>query len=111
LAFDHVTLAESSPFRAFVTEAAKAMEMRLAIRVQVGNFESLCRLVETGVGIGVLPESSARRHAKTMSIKIVELTDDWAVRNLLACVRKLEALPSFARDLIDLLLAEAPTIT
>jgi len=107
LAFDHVTLAESNPFRALVTEAAKTMEPPLTIRVQVGNFESLCRLVETGVGIGVLPESAARRHAKTMSIRIVELTDDWAVRSLHACMRKLEALPPFAREFIDLLVAEA----
>jgi DNA-binding transcriptional LysR family regulator len=108
VAFDHVTLTESSPFRAFMTEAAKAMEMPITIRVQVGNFESLCRLVEMGVGVGVLPESAARRHAKTMSIRIVELTDDWAFWNLQACVRKLDTLPAFARDLIDLLLAEAP---
>jgi DNA-binding transcriptional LysR family regulator len=107
LGFDHVTLTEPNPFRAFVIEAAKAVEMPLRIRVQVGNFEWLCRLVETGVGIGVLPESAACRHAKTMSIKIVELTDDWAVRNLHACVRRLETLPPFVRDLVDLLLVQA----
>jgi hypothetical protein len=42
-----------------------------------------------------------------MRIKIVELTDDWANRKLLICVRDLKALPIFAVDLIHMLVADA----
>jgi len=106
LAFDYIALMEGNPIQVFLNQAALAAQRPLKNRAQVGDFEALCRLVETGVGIGVLPETAARRHAKTTAIHIVELTDDWAVRSLQACVRNLESLPLYARELIDLLIAE-----
>ena len=61
----------------------------------------------SGVGVGVLPESAASRHAQAMDIAIVPLADAWSVREMQICVRSLEALPSFARELVDLLVADA----
>ena len=51
--------------------------------------------------------SAARRHARTMDIAIVPLSDDWALRRMRICLRSLEALPPFARDLVDLLTRDA----
>ena len=61
----------------------------------------------SGVGVGVLPESAARRHAQTMQLALVPLSDAWSVREMRICVRSLEALPNFARELVDLLEADA----
>jgi DNA-binding transcriptional LysR family regulator len=66
-------------------------------------------MIESNIGVGLLPELAARRHAKTMGIRIIRLSDTWAVRNLEICVRKLESLPAFARELVDLLSADAAT--
>jgi len=55
----------------------------------------------------ILPESAARRHAQTMAIAIVPLADPWAERALQIVVRKLEALPAYARELVDLLVEDA----
>ena len=84
----------------FSLEAADRAHRRLKLRIQVGNFEAMCRLVEANVGIGILPESAARRQAKTSDIHLVGLTDKWALRDLKICVRSLDLLPSFARDLV-----------
>jgi len=35
-----------------------------------------------------------------MSIRRIELTDDWALRNLMICVRREADLPIYARDLV-----------
>ena len=40
---------------------------------------------------------------------MVELTDEWAVRKLQVCVRSLQSLPMFARELVELLVAESKT--
>ena len=64
-------------------------------------------MIEANVGIGVVPYSAASRHAKTLNIRTVELTDEWAVRKLQICVRSQQALPAFARDLVELLVAES----
>ena len=36
-----------------------------------------------------------------MAIKAVDLTDPWAVRDLTICVRDLDALPPYARQLVE----------
>jgi len=66
-------------------------------------------MIEATVGVGVLPESAARRHAQAMAIAIVPLRDDWSLRNRSICVRQLDALPLFARELVELLVEDAQT--
>ncbi|TFW09592.1 LysR family transcriptional regulator [Oxalobacteraceae bacterium OM1] len=107
LDYEHVGLHETSAIHAFVTNAAETAAKPLKIRIQVGNFEAVCRMVEAGVGIGILPESAARRHAQTMAIRIVQLEDEWALRKLQICVRSMRLLPHFARELVELLGANA----
>jgi DNA-binding transcriptional LysR family regulator len=107
LDLDQVGLSEASAIHAFTQHAAHALGKSLRLRIQVGNFEAACRMIEAAVGVGVLPESAARRHALTMKIRIVPLSDAWAVRALQICVRRLDDLPSFARDLVELLIADA----
>lgn len=107
LDLDHVGLHESSAIHSFLRRVSDQLHVPIKQRIQVGNFETACRMIESGVGVGVLPESAARRHALAMAIELVPLADDWAVREMLICVRSLEALPSFARELVDLLVADA----
>jgi uncharacterized membrane protein len=45
-----------------------------------------------------------------MAIAIVPLADPWAIRSMQICVRSLGALPLFARDLVDLLVADAASV-
>ena len=42
-----------------------------------------------------------------MDIRVVPLSDEWATRNLQILVRSLEALPLFAKWLVDALLADS----
>jgi DNA-binding transcriptional LysR family regulator len=107
LAYDHVGMQEASAIHAFLHTQAEQLKRTLKLRIQVGNFEALCRMVEAGIGVGMLPESAARRHRQTMDIRIVALADDWALRRLHVCMRSLDQLPAFARELVDLLRADA----
>ena len=104
---DHVGLQESSAIHAFLRQVCDQLHRPLRLRIQVGNFEAACRMVEAGVGVAILPESAARRHAQAMAIAIVPLSDPWAVREMKICVRSLDALPAFARDLVDMLVDDA----
>ena len=73
----------------------------LRLRVQLRSFDAVCRLVERNVGIGIVPRTTSMRAAKSMTIKSVELTDSWALRELTICVRDLDALPPYARQLVE----------
>jgi DNA-binding transcriptional LysR family regulator len=106
LEYDYVGLHEASAIHAFLAQAASSLYKSIKTRIQVGNFEAVCRMIEANAGIGILPESAARRYEKTMSIRIVQLSDEWALRELCICVRSLQLLPAFARELVDLLIAD-----
>lgn len=107
LELDHVGLHEASAIHGFLRQACDRIHRVLPTRIEVGNFEAACRMVEAGVGVSILPSSAARRHAQTMAIDTVALSDDWSLREMQICLRSLQALPAFARDLVDLLVADA----
>ncbi|WDD90637.1 LysR substrate-binding domain-containing protein (plasmid) [Burkholderia sp. FERM BP-3421] len=106
LDYDFVGLPEASAIHAFLKRAAADLQRTLRWRIQVSNFETACRMIEANVGVGVLPEGTARRHARGMALRIVALDDAWAERKLQICVAQRDALPLFARRLVDLLIED-----
>jgi DNA-binding transcriptional LysR family regulator len=106
LKFNYIGV-EASAIQSFLNRVVTDLHQTLRIRIQVSNFEELCRMVEASVGIGVLPESAARRHRKTMDFRIIQLNDGWAAHKLQICVRRLESLPQFAQELINLMIEDA----
>jgi DNA-binding transcriptional LysR family regulator len=108
LAFEYVGLSEWSAIHAFLIQAADKLGYPFRFRVEVGSFEAVCRMIEAGVGIGVVPELVAKRYAQRLNIKIVSLSDEWSERKLQICVRNLQQLPSFTRDLVNMLIEDVP---
>jgi DNA-binding transcriptional LysR family regulator len=106
LGFDFVGLDRASALQRFLSEKAERTGRRLRLRVQLRSFDAVCRLVECNVGIGVVPATTAERHAKTMSIHKIELADEWAIRKLTICVRSQADLPIYARELVRHLAAQ-----
>jgi len=106
LQYEHVGLHEASAIHAFLRQVSAAAQRPLRMRIEVGNFETACRLIEADIGVGIVPQSSARRHAERMAIRIVPLADEWSLRQQFVVVKQLEALPGFARDLVDLLVQD-----
>jgi molybdate transport repressor ModE-like protein len=97
---DFVGLDRASALQRFLAEKADRAGRRIKLRVQLRSFDAICRLVECDVGIGVVPETTARRNAKTLDLRIVELADSWALRRMLICTRRLAELPQHAQDLV-----------
>ncbi len=104
LKYEHVSLHEGSAISSFLNQVASDSHQLLRTRIRVGNFESVCRIIEANVAIGIVPESSARRYEKTMRISVLRMADPWSLRKMSICVRNLEQLPSFARHMIDMML-------
>jgi DNA-binding transcriptional LysR family regulator len=83
------------------SSAAQRFFADKASRIQLRSFDMVCRLVECGVGVGIVPETTARRAVKAMAIKVIDLSDAWALRELTICVRDFNALPPYARQLVE----------
>jgi DNA-binding transcriptional LysR family regulator len=105
LDYDFVGLERSSSLQRFLAARAAREGRPLRLRVQLRSFDAVCRLVECGVGVGVVPQTTATRAAKTMAVAVVELADDWAVRELKIVVRADTDLRPDARELVESLRA------
>lgn len=108
LDYDFVSLQAGSAIYAFMNRIVGEQGGTMSVRVQVSSFDALCRMVEANAGIGVLQRSAAMRHLNTTAIHVVELTNPWAERALKICVRDVDALPSFARELVEHLVETVP---
>jgi DNA-binding transcriptional LysR family regulator len=106
-----VGLDRSSAIQRFLSDKAARIGKPLRLRIQLRSFDAVCRMVESNVGIGIVPETTARRAAKTMAIATVALKDSWALRELTICVRDVNSLPPYARQLVDHLRESGDTVT
>jgi len=104
---DFVGLDRASALQRFLADKAARAGRPLRLRIQLRSFDGVCRLVERNVGVGIVPETTARWAARTMAIKAVELTEPWALRELAICVRDYKALAPYARELVDHMRASA----
>jgi len=65
LDYDFVGLDRASALQRFLADKAARIGRPLRLRVQLRSFDAVCRLVECNVGIGIVPETTARRVARS----------------------------------------------
>jgi DNA-binding transcriptional LysR family regulator len=107
LAYDFVGLSAGGAMHSFIGGIAREHGWSMRLRIHVGNYDAMCRLVECRVGIGVATEAAAQRHARTTNIRVLQLVDGWAVQPLKICMRSLDSLSSLARELVQVLVEHA----
>ncbi|MBN3726225.1 LysR substrate-binding domain-containing protein [Burkholderia sp. Ac-20379] len=104
---EFVGLTDGSALHAHLADQARAIGKRITYRAQLRSFDAICRVIESGVGIGIVSRHAAQRAMRTMRLATVELTDDWAYRRLVLCARDFDALPSYTREFAEFLSAGA----
>ncbi|TRX74962.1 LysR substrate-binding domain-containing protein [Pseudomonas mangiferae] len=100
-----VGLTGDNALQQHLTRKAAQAGGRLNLRVRLAGFEPVCRLVGQGVGIGIVPETAARRW-RSIGVRRLRLDEPWALRQLRLCAPSFDALSPHARALADHL---APT--
>jgi DNA-binding transcriptional LysR family regulator len=101
LAYDFVGLENDTVISRLMSAAAVAEGKPLRLRMQLKGFDVVARMIQAGLGIGLLPEVVARNFSRSMKLRIVPLTDSWAKRRMWVCVKDYSALPASARQLVD----------
>ncbi len=92
-----------------MTQGARACGKTLEQRVQASSFDAMCRLVQTRLGITLLPQAVLTQHEQAGRIRVVRLDEDWAVRHMVIVVRDLDGVGHIARSLIDHMQLSAAT--
>lgn len=98
---DFIGLAGDSALQRYLAQHAARAGRILKVRVRLPGFDAICRMVESGVGISVVPEAAALRCGATMAIRALPLSDPWAVRQLTLCARRFSDLPAYTRQLVE----------
>src|SRR5690606_24413776 len=88
-----VGISEASAIQSFLDDIAQRLGKRVKLRVQVGSFDAVCRMVEAGVGIAIVPITCAERYNNRQALRVVRLRDEWARREIRLCRRAGRALP------------------
>ena len=104
LEYPFVMLHAGSAIHTFTSNVASALGRHLDVRIQVRSFEAVCRMVSAGVGIGLVPLGVLYGNGVAPSpVKIIELDEPWAPRDLNICVQRRERLTGFAEQLVSCL--------
>lgn len=98
---DFVGLSPDNPLQQHLAQHAVQAGKPLRLRVRLSSFDAVCRMVASGIGVAVVPQTVARRHTKAAAIRMARLTDSWSLRRLHVCVRRLSELRPPARQLVE----------
>jgi len=85
---DVVALESGSSMMRLLASQAVVAEKTLQLRIQVRSFEAVCRMVQSGLGVGLLPFQAANELGRSMGLEVRALPEEWAERKMLICVRK-----------------------
>ena len=102
LDYDHVGLHSNSALYLAMRRAATLANKPLRLRIQVTGLDAMCRMVQAGLGIGLLPDRAFALLGSGMgTLQAVALTDTWAERTLQLVARNFGTLPLTARMLVE----------
>ncbi len=97
---DAVGMQQGSTLQIFLAQVTDRLGKPLKLRIQLSSFDAMCRMIGAGVGVGIVPESAARRNRDSMNLALIEL-QPWSVRERYIMVHEREALPAYAQSLIE----------
>ena len=101
LEFEQVELGRSSGLSALLDTAVRDFTRAKRTRIRVHSYETICRMVASGMGIGVVPLFFAQSHGKMFGLHFARLTDAWADPMICIAVRENAPLPSAAKAFVD----------
>lgn len=94
----------SSTVQATLNRVAREQRRTLRQRIEVDSLSAMCRMIECGMGIGVMPLGAFQALGERR-LHAAELTDPWAVRALNIYALDFAALAAPARRFVERLTA------
>ena len=109
LDWDIIGLHAGSSISLSMRAAAAKAGRPLRQRIQVTGLDAMCRMIDNGLGVGLLPDRAFALMHGVGRLQAVPLRDAWAQRELRLVARDFDALPVTARLLAEHLATPTPT--
>ncbi|NYE21911.1 LysR family transcriptional regulator [Pigmentiphaga litoralis] len=103
LDYEQVGLHPQTAGYRLLARAAEAAGKQIQYRSLLSTFDAVLRMVRAKLGITVAPIEIAATYAAALGLKVIPLTDDWAIRQLVICYRDEAILSPAAKSLVDYL--------
>jgi DNA-binding transcriptional LysR family regulator len=98
--YSFVGLNQFNSIQTFIDRIAQSQGKRVNLRIQVSSFDAVCQMVAAGAGIAVVPRACATRYDDHRRLRLVELTDPWARRQMSLVRPRRRTLPAYTEQLI-----------
>ncbi len=98
-----ITMVDGTALSNRLLTSAAELGRPLHIRMRMRSFDAVCRMVASGIGVGVLPLEASAPQLAYLPIEAVGLTDPWARRTHRLATRTGVALSPAAQTLVDAL--------
>ena len=99
--WDVVGLHGGSSISLAMRGAAARSGAALRQRIQVTSLDAMCRMIDNGLGVGLIPHRAFELMHGVGRLRSVPLTDPWAQRTLSLVARDFDALPVTSRLLVE----------
>ncbi|QHG65199.1 LysR substrate-binding domain-containing protein [Pseudomonas putida] len=80
LVYRHIALHRDSPLYQTLDKAARAAQRPINYGVHLQSFDAVCRMIQSGLGIAVLPDRAISESSEDSPLVKIPLTDGWANR-------------------------------
>jgi DNA-binding transcriptional LysR family regulator len=84
---------EGSTIQTFLAQVTEKLGKPLKLRIQLSSFDAMCRMIDNGLGVGLLPDRAFALMRGVGHLAAVPLRDAWAQRELRLVARDFAALP------------------
>jgi DNA-binding transcriptional LysR family regulator len=98
-----VGLRSESALTRLLTQQAASAGRQLDVRIRVSSLDALCRMVHAGLGIAIVPEQVGLLYVNALDVRLLSLSDTWAVRRLIMIFKAREQLSASAAALVGFL--------
>ncbi|MFM0010357.1 LysR family transcriptional regulator [Paraburkholderia sediminicola] len=98
-----VGLRSESALTKLLAQQAASAGRQIDVKIRVSSLDALCRMVHAGLGIAIVPEQVGLLYVNALDVRLLSLSDAWAVRHLIMIFRSRDQLSASAAALVGFL--------
>jgi DNA-binding transcriptional LysR family regulator len=106
LQYERVAIKGGSVVQLMQQQLALAEGAALKFHVQVSSFDAACRIVAADLAVAIVPHEASLPLIRSFGLRAIPLSDEWALRRFVICMRDRDLLAAPARLLLDALAAK-----
>lgn len=105
-----IGMQKNSALLALYREQARALGQQLQERAHAASFESARIMVSVGLGVSILPAGAAYPFVDSLGLDVRPLTESWAQRPLMLCIRNTSLLSAASKLFINYMMEHATQV-